>query len=116
MALVSFTLIPPNGDNDGKKQEETTSTVMSDNDEETESSASHCPCSKFTCSHGHRLELSYKAYKEYTGRRCSACNGKGYNANGKECSLCDGEGREWEWRSGCVCKRCGEVYALSDDC
>jgi len=118
MTLVSFTLLPstPDGEHDGVTKKEESAKMVSTDDVATESTASPCPCSRFTCSKGHQLEYSVKAYKEYSGRKCSVCNGAGHLSNGKKCSYCEGEGWEFSWRPGCVCRRCHEAYVQPDDC
>jgi hypothetical protein len=59
------------------------------------------------CSCGGDLEWKATAYKEYT--ICSLCKGKG--TYGKEkCTLCKGSGKDYVWKSGYVCKRCGRIY------
>lgn len=59
------------------------------------------------CSCGGDLEWKATAYKEYI--TCSLCKGKG--TYGKEkCSLCKGSGKDYVWKSGYVCKRCGKIY------
>ncbi len=75
-----------------------------------------CPCSSSKCSCGGELKYSAKAYKEYTGRKCSICGGTGKNYNGGTCSYCDGEGKDFNWKSGCKCSRCGAGYDFRYDC
>lgn len=69
-----------------------------------------CPCSKFTCRQcGGTLEISATAYKKYNKKKCHKCNGKG-------CVYCDGTGHDWNWVTGCKCKRCGKGYKQPNDC
>ena len=66
-------------------------------------------CYEYTCQCGGKLEWSAKAWKEWV--TCPSCHGKGKLYGGYECTMCDGSGQVEEWHSGCVCKKCGEVYA-----
>lgn len=59
------------------------------------------------CSCGGDLEWKATAYKVYT--TCSLCKGKG-TYDKETCTLCKGSGKDFEWKSGYVCKSCGKVY------
>lgn len=59
------------------------------------------------CSCGGTLEWTAKAYKEYI--TCSLCKGTGKYGN-ETCTLCKGSGKDYEWKSGYVCKSCGKIY------
>ena len=59
------------------------------------------------CDCGGTLKWTAKAYKEY--KTCSLCKGTGVYG-GETCTLCNGTGKDYEWKSGYVCDRCGKVY------
>lgn len=59
------------------------------------------------CSCGGKLEWTAKAYKEYI--TCSLCKGTGTYGS-ETCTNCKGSGKDYEWKSGYVCKSCGKIY------
>ena len=77
----------------------------------------HGISSKPNCTCGGYLELSFKAYKKYTGKKCTLCNGTGRkldsrgNPTMENCSWCD-NGKEFEWQTAYVCQRCGKLYSV----
>ena len=104
LALTAFVVFPTNEDEKVQKVQTTEDSEIEDVDEEN---GYPCPCSQLLCPYCHGdLEWSAKAYKEYTGRKCQICNGSGWR-NGKDCEYCD-DGREFNWKSGCKCRKCGE--------
>ena len=78
-----------------------------------------CPCTRYKCDCGSQLVYSATAYKVDVGE-CKQCKGTGVLGNSilgySTCGYCNGTGRETEWRDGCVCKSCGNVYEQPDDC
>lgn len=113
LALTAFGFYPSTPDGDKQKKEQVP--IQIDNDVDRESTAP-CACSKYSCSHGHALEFSAKAYKKYSGKKCSYCKGSGRQSDGSTCYYCEGDGLDWSWESGCVCKKCEEVYNQPNDC
>lgn len=110
LAFAAWTLLPSNPKTDGDGDAVASQTLTSDDE------GYPCPCSKFKCGEcGGSLYYTAKAYKKYSGRKCSACNGRGTNSwNGDVCSYCDGEGLDWQWQPGCKCQNCGAAYEQPD--
>lgn len=104
-ALMAFTMTP-NAHDCNKKE---TVKKLKQCDTTATTSAYPCPCSKFECRCGGDLYWTTKAYKKYSGKKCSFCDGAG-------CKECDGEGREFFWQPGCKCKKCGNGFKQPNDC
>ena len=104
LALTAFVVVPSTNSEKPEKVQ-VTENVDSDDD-------CGCSCSDYECTCGGTLRFSATAYKEYF--TCGTCKGTGVIRSGSyrsTCTTCKGTGRDWKWISGCVCQRCGKVYA-----
>lgn len=115
-ALMAFTVMSKTPDGDNPHKTTATKVTTGDNGKEI---GSPCPCSKYRCDCGSTLVYSFAAYKEDLGE-CTHCKGTGQYGNPSigysKCGYCDGTGRKWQWHDGCVCKVCGNVYDVPNDC
>ena len=113
LALTAFVVFPTT---ESDKQEKVLTTESTETECVDEENGYPCPCSNYICPYCKvKLDWSARAYKEYTGKRCTICDGTGKYSNGGKCEYCD-NGRAYNWISGCKCPKCKRGFDQPQDC
>lgn len=108
ISLTAFINTPYSTLDGARKANKETTKQVQTNDTTNITSAYPCPCSNFVCGRCNGdLYWTAKAYKKYTGRKCTVCNGR-------KCKTCEYEGWEFYWQSGCKCSNCGSGFEQPD--